>query len=240
MKRHVAEMISRCLTCQKIKAEHKSPAGKLQSLEIPVWKWDHITMDFVTALPKSAKGHDSVWVIVDRLTKVARFLPVRSTFKVEQYSRIYMREIVRVHGVPLSIISDRDPKFTSGFWNSLQSALGTKIRLSTTYHPQTDGQSKRTIQTLEDMLRACVMDIGNSWEDHLHLVEFAYNNSFQASIGMAPYEALYGRPYRSPLCWLEAGESTVFRKQTDSTTGETIMVGLEMITKTTEVITLVR
>src|SRR3954470_15137788 len=107
MKRHVAEMIAECLTCQWIKAEHKSPAGKLQSLEIPIWKWEHLTMDFVTALPRTAKGQDSIWVIVDRLTKVARFLPVKSTFKVEQYSWIYMREIVRVHGVPLSIVSDR-------------------------------------------------------------------------------------------------------------------------------------
>ena len=95
MKRHVAEMIAKCLTCQQIKAEHKSPAGKLQSLEIPVWKWEHITMDFVTALPKTTKGHDSIWVIVGRLTKVARFLPVRSNFKVPQYSQIYMREIIR-------------------------------------------------------------------------------------------------------------------------------------------------
>src|SRR4051812_26347426 len=240
MKQHVAEVVAKCLTCQRIKAEHKSPAGKLQSLEIPVWKWDHITMDFVTALPKTATGHDSIWDIVDRLTKVAHFFPVRSTFKVEQYSRIYMRGIVRVHGVPLSIVSDRDPKFTSGFWNSLQSALRTKIRLSTAYHPQTDGQSERTIQTLADMLRACVMDFGGSWEDHLHLVEFAYNNSYQASIGMAPYEALYGRPCRSPLCWVEAGESSVVRSRTDSTTGETTMEGPELIAETTDRIAIAR
>src|SRR3954464_9633178 len=102
-----------------------------------------------------------------------------------------MREIVRVHEVPLSIISDRDSKFTSGLWNSLQSALGTEIRLSTAYHPQMDGQFERTIQTLEDMLRACIMDFGRSWEDHLHLVEFTYNNSYQARIGMAPLEAVH-------------------------------------------------
>src|SRR3954465_4809467 len=105
MKKHVAKMIAKCLTYQHIKAEHKSPVGKLQSLEIPVWKWEHITMDFVTALPRTTKGHDSIWVIVDRLTKVARFLLVRGDFKVPQYSRIYMREIVRLHGAPLSIVS---------------------------------------------------------------------------------------------------------------------------------------
>jgi hypothetical protein len=197
-------------------------------------------MDFVTALPRSNKGHDSVWVVVDRLTKVARFIPVRSTFQAAQYGKIYMREIVRLHGVPLSIVSDRDPKFTSGFWNSLQRALGTEISLSTAYHPQSDGQSERTIQTLEDMLRAIVMDFGGSWEDHIHLVEFAYNNSFQASIGMAPYEALYGRPCRSPLCWVGAGESTVVRGQTDSTTGELVMMGPELIAETTEKIVLIR
>src|SRR4051812_2271006 len=139
MKRQVAKMVAKCLTCQQIKADHRSPAGKLQSLEISVWKWEHITMDFVTALPKSTRGHDSIWVIVDRLTKVAHFLPVRSNFKVHQYSRIYMREIVRAHGVPFSIVLDRDPKFTLGFWKTQQSALGTEIHLSTAYHPQTDG-----------------------------------------------------------------------------------------------------
>src|SRR4051812_40375356 len=197
-------------------------------------------MDFVTALPRTAKSHDSIWVIVDRLTKVAHFLPVRANFKVPQYSRIYMREIVRLHGAPLSNVSDRNPKFTSRFWNSLQSALGTEIRLSTAYHPQTDCQSERTIQTLEDMLRACVKDFEGSWEDHLHLVEFAYNNSYQASIGMAPYEALYGRPCRSPMCWVEAGESSVVRSHTDSTTGETTMEGPELIAETTDRIAIAR
>jgi len=122
----------------------------------------------------------------------------------------------------------------------LQAPLGTEIRLSTAYHPQTDGQSERTIQTLDDMLRACVMDFGGSWEDHLHLVEFVYNNSFQASIGMAPYEALYGRPCRSLLCWMEVGESTVVRSQMDSTTRKTIMEGPEMIAETIEKIVLAR
>ena len=121
-------------------------------------------------------------------------------------SRLYIREIVRLHGVPVSIVSDRDPRFTSRFWQSLQAALETQLLFSTAFHPQTDGQSKRTIQILEDMLRACVLDSRGSWEDHLSLVEFAYNNSYQASIQMAPYEALYGRPCRSPLCWTEIGE----------------------------------
>ena len=111
---------------------------------------------------------------------------------------LYIREIVRLHGVPVSIVSDRDPRFTAHFWKSFQKAMGTRLTMSTVFHPQTDGQSERTIQVLEDMLRACVLDHKGSWEEHLPLVEFAYNNSYQASIQMAPYEALYGRPCRSP------------------------------------------
>ena len=117
------------------------------------------------------------------------------------------QEIVRLHDIPVSIVSDRDTRFTSHFWRSLQTALGTQLSFSTAYHPQTDGQSERTIQILEDMLRACMMDFSGSWEDHLPLVEFAYNNSYQASIGMAPFAALYGRRCRSPLSWDDIGDS---------------------------------
>src|SRR5436853_6686369 len=163
-------------------------------------------MDFVTGLPRSPKGHDAIWVIVDRLTKSAHFLPIRVTNSVPKLCQLYIEQIVRLHGVPLSIVSDRDPRFTSRFWQSFQMALGTELRMSTAYHPQTDGQSERLIQILEDMLRCCVLDSGGSWESYLALVEFVYNNSYQASVGMAPYEALYGRPCRSPVCWLEAGE----------------------------------
>ena len=112
-------------------------------------------------------------------------------------------------GVPVSIISDRDPRFTSHFWKSFQKAMGTRLTMSTTFHPHTDGQSEKTIQVLEDMLRACVLDHKGSWEEHFPLVEFAYNNSYQASIQRAPYEALYGRPCRSPICWTEVGENSI-------------------------------
>ena len=123
----------------------------------------------------------------------------------EHLAKKYVDEIVRLHGVPLSIVSDRDPRFTSRFWGSLQQALGTKLHFSTAFHPQTDGQSERTIQTLEDMLRACVLEFKGSWDDHMALMEFAYNNQYHSSIGMAPYEALYGRKCRSPVCWDENG-----------------------------------
>ncbi|KAI3729831.1 hypothetical protein L6452_18502 [Arctium lappa] len=210
MKRDVAMYVSECLTCARVKAEHQKPSGLLQQPEIPQWKWDQISMDFVTKLPRTRKGHDAIWVIVDRLTKSAHFLPIREDFKMEKLAQLYIDEIVSRHGVPISIISDRDSRFTSRFWQIFQKALGTRLDLSTAYHPQTDGQTKRTIQTLEDMLRACAIDFGGNWDQHLPLVEFSYNNSYHASIQCAPYEALYGRKCRSPLGWIEAGESKLF------------------------------
>src|SRR3954469_19917621 len=179
-------------------------------------------MDFICGLPRSRNGYEAVWVVVDRLTKNAHFLAMNMTDSLEKLSKLYMQEIVRLHGVPKSIVSDRDPRFTSGFWKGLQKALGTQLRLSTSNHPQTDGQSERTIQILEDMLPPCVMDIRGSWKDHLPLVEFAYNNSFQSSIGMAPYEALYGRPCRSSLCWVEAGESSFVGPDLVQSTSESV------------------
>ena len=148
-------------------------------------------------------------MIVDRLTKLTHFLAVRMTFTLERLCRLYIREVVRLHGVLVSIVSDRDPRFTAHFWKSFEKVMGTRLTMSTTFHPQTDGQSERTIKVLEDMLRACVLDHKGSWEEHFPLVEFSYNNSYQASIWMAPYKALYGRPYRSPICWTEEGESSI-------------------------------
>ncbi|GJS71120.1 putative reverse transcriptase domain-containing protein [Tanacetum coccineum] len=128
------------------------------------------------------------------------------TNPIDKLARMYLKEVVTKHGIPVSIICDRDPRFASNFWKSLQKALGTSLDMSTAYHPQTDGQSERTIQTLEDMLRACVIDFGNGWVKHLPLVEFSYNNSYHASIKAAPFEALYGRKCRSPVCWAEVGQ----------------------------------
>ena len=226
MKKDVAAFVQRCLTCQQIKAEHQKPAGMLQPLEVPQWKWEQITMDFVSGLPKTTAGHDSVWVIVDRLTKSAHFLPIKTTHTVDKLAELYIKEIVRLHGIPNSIVSDRDTRFTSKFWKSLQENLGTRLKFSTAFHPQTDGQSERTIQVLEDMLRACVLDFPGSWSRYLPLVEFSYNNSYQATIGMAPYEALYGRKCRSPIHWDEAGESKLF--------------GPELVEQTTEAIKTIR
>jgi len=218
LKRDIAKFVYACLICQKSKVEHQKPAGLLQPLDIPEWKWDSISMDFVTGLPNTPRGFDSIWVIVDRLTKSAHFIPINISFLLEKLASIYIRVIVKAHGVPLSIVSDRDPRFTSRFWVSLQEALGSKLKLSSAYHPQTDGQSERTIQSLEDLLRACVLEQGGAWDTYLPLIEFTYNNSYHSSIGMAPFEALYGRRCRTPLCWHESGESVV--------------LGLEMVQQT--------
>ncbi|GJZ98255.1 putative reverse transcriptase domain-containing protein [Tanacetum coccineum] len=196
MKAEIATYVSKCLTCAKVKAEHQRPFGLLVQPDIPEWKWEKITMDFITKLPKMAAGFDSIWVIVDRLTKSAHFLPMKETDSTEKLTRLYMKEIVARHGIPVSIISDRDSHFTSRVWQSLHKALGTQLNLSTVYHPQTDGQSERTIQTLEDMLRACVIDFENGWDRHLPLVEFSYNNSYHMSIKVAPYEALYEKIFK--------------------------------------------
>ncbi|GJZ04586.1 putative reverse transcriptase domain-containing protein [Tanacetum coccineum] len=160
MKADIATYVSKCLTCAKVKAEHQRPSGLLVQPKIPEWKWDNITMDFVTKLPKSSQGYDTIWVIVDRLTKSAIFTPMRETDPLDKLARMYLKEVVTRHGIPVSIICDRDPRFASNFWRSLQNALGTNLDMSTAYHPQTDGQSERTIQTLEDMLRACAIDFG--------------------------------------------------------------------------------
>ena len=166
-------------------------------------------MDFVLSFPLTQQKHDYVWVIVDKLTKSTHFIPVRMDYFMDQLAELYVKEIVRLHGVPLSIVSDRDSRFTSRFWKELQSALGTRLNFNTTFHPQTDEQSERLIQVLEDMLRGCVMEFPRSWDRYIPLMEFAYNNSYQSSLGMTPYEALYGRRCRAPVCWIELNEHKV-------------------------------
>ncbi|GAV81381.1 RVT_1 domain-containing protein/zf-CCHC domain-containing protein/rve domain-containing protein/RVP_2 domain-containing protein, partial [Cephalotus follicularis] len=162
MKREIADYVAKCYTCQTVKAEHQRPAGLLQPLPIPEWKWEHVTMDFVLGFPLTRNRHNAIWVIVDRLTKSAHFLPTHVTDSASKLARVYIKEIVRLHGVPVSIVCDRDSIFTSNFWRRFQSAFGTKLNLSTAFHPQTDGQSERTIQTLEDMLRACIVDFAGT------------------------------------------------------------------------------
>ncbi|GJY95973.1 putative reverse transcriptase domain-containing protein [Tanacetum coccineum] len=209
-----------------VKAEHQIPSGLLQQPEIPVWKWEGIAMDFVTKFPRTSSGHDTIWVIVDRLTKSAHFLPMREDYKMDRLARLYLNEIVSRHGVPILIISDRDSRFTSRFWQSMQEALGTRLDMSTAYHPQTDGQSERTIQTLKDMLRVCVLYFRGSWDVHLPLVEFSYNNSYHSSVRCAPFEALYGRKCHSLIMWAEVGKGQ--------------LIGPELVQETTEKISQIK
>ena len=209
MKRDVSEFVTKCLVCQRVKTEHPVPSGLLQPIRIPEWKWDRITMDFVVGLPLTGRKHDSVWVVVDRLIESTHFLLMRIDYSLDKLTELYIKELVRLQGIPMSIISDRDLRFTSRFWGKLQEAVGTRLNFSTTFHPQTYGQLERVIQILEDMLRSCVIDYEGSWDRHIPLVEFVYNNSFQSSIGMAPYEALYERKCRTPLCWTKLSKKKV-------------------------------
>ncbi|GKA61211.1 putative nucleotidyltransferase, ribonuclease H [Tanacetum coccineum] len=188
-----------------------------------------ISMDFVTGLPTTQKRHDAIWVVVDRLTKSAHFLPIRKNYGISKLAEIFQQEIVRLHGTPTSIVSDRDPKFTSHFWKGLQKAWGTRLKFSTAFHPQTDGQSERTIQTLEDMLRACALEWTGSWDEYLCLVEFAYNNSWHASIKATPFELLYGRKCRAPICWDEVGERLIEGPELIEITNEKVVVAKEKL-----------
>ncbi|GKA44377.1 putative reverse transcriptase domain-containing protein [Tanacetum coccineum] len=181
MKRDIATYINKCLTCSKVKAEHQRPSGLLQQPEIPEWKWDRITMDFITKLPRSSSSSKAWSACVDH--------------------------------------PDHDKWFTLRFWQTLQKALRTRLDISTTYHPQTNGKSERTIQILEDMLRAYVIDFGGSWDTHLPLAEFSYNNSNHSSIRCAPFEVLYWRKRRSLVLWAEIRESR--------------LIGPEMVQETT-------
>nr|GEZ94633.1 retrotransposable element Tf2 [Tanacetum cinerariifolium] len=173
MKRDVATFVSRCLVCQHVKIEHQRASGLLQPLDIPVWKWDEISMDFVTGLPWTQRRHDAIWVVVDHLTKSGHFLPIHKDYSVSRLAEIFQHEIVRLHSTPSTIISDKDPRFASCFWKGLQKAWGTRLKFSTAFHPQTDDQSERTIQTLEDMLRSCALEWTCNWDDYICLVEFA-------------------------------------------------------------------
>jgi transposase InsO family protein len=161
-------------------------------------------------LPRTQSGYDSIWVIVDRLTKVAHFILVKTTYSGPQLAELYMSRIVYLHGVPRKIVSDRGTQFTSRFWERLHEAFDTQLHFSSTYHPQTDGQTERVNQILEDMLRACALQYGRRWDKSLPYAKFSYNNSYQESLKMVPFEMLYGRRCRTPLFWNEMGERRVF------------------------------
>jgi hypothetical protein len=210
MKREITEHVAICDSCKRIKAEHQKPVGLLQPLRIPQWKWDEIGMDFIVELPRTRAGYDSIWVVVDRLTKSAHFIPVKTSYSSAVLAELYMSRIVCLHGVPKKIVSDRGTQITSHFWQQLHEAMGTHLNFSSAYHQQTDGQTERTNPILEDMLRAYALQDQSGWDKRLPYVEFSYNNSYQASLKMSPFQVLYGRSCRTPLQWDQPREKQVF------------------------------
>jgi hypothetical protein len=210
MNREIVKYVSECDTCWRVKADHLWLAENLQPLSISEWKWENICMDFIVGLPRTSRGYNSIWVIVDRLTKSAHFIHVSTAYRVWQYVELYMSYIVRYHGIPKIIISNRGSIFVPNFWEQLHDCLGTHLIWSSAYHPQTDGQTERVNQINEDILHACVLNDGPKWDKHLPLAEFSYNISFQESIKMSPFEALYGQPCCTPLSWSKLGERVIF------------------------------
>jgi hypothetical protein len=203
LKRDVAAHVAMCDVCQRVKVEHQRPARLLHPLNIPEWKWEEIGMDFITGLPRTSKGYDSIWVIMDRLTKVAHFIPVKTTYKCGQLAELYMARIVSLHGVPKKIVLDRGSQFTSRLWKSFHEKMDTKLKYSSAYHPQTDGQTERTNQVLEDMLRACALQHGSSG---IRVYLMLSSHIYQASLKMSLFETLYGKKCRTPLYWIRLGE----------------------------------
>jgi hypothetical protein len=179
-------------------------------LEIPEWKWEEISTDFIVGLPKTQSGYDSIWVIVDHLSKVAHFISVKTTYKGSKLAELYIARIVCLHGMPKKIVSNRGTQFISKFQEKLHESMDTKLNFSSTCHRQTDGQTEKVNQILEDMLRACALKDNKSWDKCIPYAEFSYNNSYQECIKMAPFEFLYGRKCRTPLFWNELGENQIF------------------------------
>ncbi|GKA99772.1 putative reverse transcriptase domain-containing protein [Tanacetum coccineum] len=180
-------------------------------------------MDFITKLLRTSSGYDTIWVIFDRLTNSSHFLLMKENDLMERLTRLYLKEVVSRHGVLVLIISNRDGIFTSHCWQSLQKALGARLDMSMAHHPQTDGQSVRAIQTLEYILRACVIDFEIGWDKHLPPVELSYNKSYHIGIKVAPFEALYGCKCRSPVCWVEVGDAQLTRPEIIHETTEKII-----------------
>jgi transposase InsO family protein len=156
-------------------------------------------MDFIIGFPRTSKQHDSIMVVVDKLTKATHFIPLKTTHRAADVADIFLKEVTRLHGIPKTIVSDRDLKFTSNFWKGLFKGFRMNLNFSTTYHPKSDGQTERVNRVIEDMLRMYVMDKPSRWEDYRHLVEFTYNIGYHASLKMRPFEALYGRKCNNPV-----------------------------------------
>jgi hypothetical protein len=184
--------------------------GLLQPLRILDWKWDDISMDFIVGLPLTVCKFDSIWVIVDRLTKSTHFIPINTDYNAQRYAEIYIARMLYRHGVSKTIIYDRGSHSIARFWEQLHAFLRTHLIHNSAYHPQMDGQTERVNQILKDIQMACVMEHQGSWDKSLTWAEFSYNNSYQESLKMAPFEVLYGRRCHTPLNWIEPGEKVIF------------------------------
>ncbi|XP_017425527.2 transposon Ty3-G Gag-Pol polyprotein [Vigna angularis] len=192
MKKDITEFVAKCLVCQQHKYLASSPQGLLQPLPIPNAIWEELSMDFVVRLPKS-QGYDAILVVVDRLSKYAHFIPLKHPYSARTVAEIFLREVVRLHGIPKSIVTDRDPLFLSMFWNELFKGQGTQLKMSTAYHPETDGQTEVVNRVLEGYLRCFCSEQPKGWMTVLSWAEFWYNTCYQGAIRCTPFEAVYGR-----------------------------------------------
>jgi len=199
MAKHIADFVAKCPACQRSKPRPGTTPGLLQPLPIPAGAWASISVDFMTDLPRTQRGRDALLVVVDRFSKMIHLTAVHKSDSAAETARVMTRDVIRLHGVPREIVSDRDPKFTSELWGELWTGLGTKLSMSTAAHPQTDGQTERANRTVNAMIRALLQDVKTDWEDLLPLIEFAYNSSAQASTGRSPFSIIYGREPRAPV-----------------------------------------
>jgi len=196
----VAEYVKGCLHCQRNKSTNQPKGGLIQPIPFKFSRWESISMDFISPLPISSSGFDCIFVIIDRCTKMSHFIPCQQNMSAAQTAKLFFKEIVRIHGLPKEIISDRDTRFLSNFWTSLHQLLGTKLKFSTAYHPETDGQTERLNRTLEDSLRNYVANAHDTWDKFLYAVEFAYNSTKHSTTGESPFFLNYGFYPVGPQC----------------------------------------
>ncbi|CAI7813547.1 unnamed protein product, partial [Closterium sp. NIES-54] len=193
MANDVQKFVTSCDTCQRMKSSKQKKAGLLQPLPVPEQPWQVVSLDFITGLPPTNGEHDAILVVIDKFSKMRHFIPTHTTARTEEMAQLFLKHIISQHGIPTTPISDRDPKFTSKFWKELMSLMGTRLAMSSAYHPQTDGQTERLNQIVEQLLRAACKDDVNKWDLHLPVLEFAYNNAKHAATGETPFFLCYGR-----------------------------------------------
>jgi hypothetical protein len=199
MREDVARYVTNCVSCARNKARRHAPCGRLQTISVPEKPWYYVSMDLVIKLPVTARGHDSICVFVDRLTKMVPFVPCKETLSAKEFAELYVDNVFLYHGLSKEFISDRDSRFMSEFWKGVTEFLGTQLCVSSSFHPQTDGHTERVNQTLEAYLRHFVSATLNDWDFLLSRAEFAHNNAFHESVQATPFYLNHGRHPRSPM-----------------------------------------